>query len=423
MGSDVSRSVSEILGREMGPAGAAIMERQCRQLGLDRENLQAEDLPGLAGRLSEVMRVMGGHQKANRIYQQIRKLADLDRIAELARTDDSRLAMFEDLARASMFSGEWDKAVFYYKKLLHNAEVNRDRAGTSKYLAWIGAVHKERSDLDEAMRFYERAERFAEASGDGNQLANCLYRMGDVLWCRGEWDGALDAYRKAINLAADRKFKGAANVGIGNVLVGRRDLAGAVKHYQEALALLDGTDDYLDRARAYNNIGDVQLQLGEWDRAIECFRRGGELAEKGGWLNIRAFTQFNAADAHVSRGDYGKARELLDECLETLKLIDSKSGVAGASHIYAKLFRATKDYPAMVEKYAEAIELYRQAEVPFYEAQCSYELGEGYAQMGDDERARECFQEAARIYGQLKLDDMVEKATGAMRGARGALRQ
>jgi tetratricopeptide (TPR) repeat protein len=414
MVSEISRKVSGILEREMGAAGLSILERQCLQMKLDRENLQAEDLPALAGRLAELLRIMGGHQKANAIYQEIRKLADLDRIAEMARTDDSRLAIFEDLAKASMFSGEWEKAIAYYKKLLHNAEVGKNRAAMAKYLILIGTVHKERSDLDEAMRFYERAERFAEAAADRNQLASCHYRRGDVLWSRGGWDEAMDEYRKAIDLATDRKFKGAAHVGIGNVLVGRRDLAGATKNYQEALSLLDGTDDYMDQARAYNNIGDVQLQLGEWDGAIECFRRGRELADKGGWLNLRAFTEFNAADAHVQKGELETARTLLDRSIETLNLINSKSGIAGALHVYAKLHRAARDYPAMVAKFHEAIAAYRLAQNPFYEAQCNYELGEGYAQMGDDENARKSLQEAIRLYGQLKLDDMVKKAMGAM---------
>jgi hypothetical protein len=34
--------------------------------------------------------------------------------------------------------------------------------------------------------------------------------------------------------------------------------------------------------------------------------------------------------------------------------------------------------------------------------------------MGDDENARKSLQEAIRLYGQLKLEDMVKKAMGAM---------
>ena len=207
MASEISRKVSEILEREMGVTGQSILERQCSQMKLDRDNLKAEDLPGLAGRLAEILRIMGGHQKANGIYQELRKLADLDRLAEMARTDDSRLAIFEDLARASMFSGDWDKAISYYKKLFHNAEVGKNRAGMARYLIQIGVVHKERSDLDEAMRYYERAERFAEAAADRNQLASCHHRRGDVLWSRGEWDVALDEDQKAIELATDRTFQ------------------------------------------------------------------------------------------------------------------------------------------------------------------------------------------------------------------------
>lgn len=415
MESEISRKVGQIMEREMGSAGASIIERQCQQLGMDKDSLRPNDLPRLAGRLSELMRVMGGHQKANRVYQEIQKLADLERIAELAPTDDSRLALFEDLAKGSMFSGDWEKAIFYFKKLLHNAEVGKNRAGMAKYLVWIGYVHKEKSSLDEAMTFYERAMRFAEAAGDSDQLANCHYRMGDVLWYRGELDRALEAYHKALNLATSIKFKGAAHVGIGNVLMNKHDLTAAMANYREALVILKGTDDYLDQARAYNNIGDVHLQLEEWDSAIECFEKSAELAEKGGWVNVRAFTQFNMADALVRKGELGRAKELLEKSMETLRMIDSKSGLAGVNHIYAKLFLATNDYPKMVEHYKSAIDIYHQAKIPFYIAQCHFELGEGYLQMGDREKAQEHFHEATRIYGELKLDGMVKKAMNASR--------
>jgi tetratricopeptide (TPR) repeat protein len=407
--------VGQIMEREMGSAGASIIERQCQQLGLERENLRPNDLPRLAGRLSELMRLMGGHQKANRVYQGIQKLADLERIAEMAPTDDSRLALFEDLARGSMFSGDWQKALLYFKKLLHNAEVGKNRAGMAKYLVWIGFVYKEKSALDEAMTFYERAMRFAEAVGDNDQLANCHFRIGDVLWYRGELDRALDAYHKALSLATNIEFKGAAHVGIGNVLMNKHDLSAATAHYRGALELLEGTDDYLDQARAYNNIGDVHLQLEEWDSAIESFVKSAEFAEKGGWVNVRAFTQFNTASALVHKGDFGKAKELLEKSMEILQMIDSKSGMAGVNHVYAKLFMAMKDYPKMIEHYRSAIEIYQQAKNPFYTAECHFELGEGYLQMGDKERAQGHFHEATRIYGELKLADMVRKAMNASR--------
>jgi tetratricopeptide (TPR) repeat protein len=417
MESEISRKVGQIMEREMGSAGASIIERQCQQLGFDKSNLRPNDLPRLAGRLSELMRVMGGHQKANRVYQEIQKLADLERIAELAPTDDSRLALFEDLARGRMFSGDWEKAIFYFKKLLHNAEVGKNRAGMAKYLVWIGFVHKEKSSLDEAMIFYERAMRFAESAGDNDQLSNCHYQMGDVLWYRGELDRALESYHKAMSLATSIKFKGAAHVGIGNVLMNKHDLSAATANYRKALELLDGTDDYLDQARAYNNIGDVHLQLREWDSAIECFEKGAVLAEKGGWVNVRAFTQFNTASALIHKGDFDKAMEMLEKSTETLQMIDSKSGMAGVNHVYAKLHLALKDYPKMVERYKSAIEIYKQAKNPFYTAECHFELGEAYLQMGDRERAQGQFHEATRIYGELKLADMVKKAMSASRQA------
>lgn len=396
--------------REMQSMGISLLTRICQQLEINLDDIVPEDLPKLSSRLSETMRVCAGHQKANRVYQEIRKLADLERLAETAKTDENRLEAFDNLARASLFTGDWEKAKYYFKKLLHNAEVKRDRTATAKYLVWLGVVYKEKSEYDEAMIYFERALRQAEASSDPSQLSNCHYRIGDIYWYRGDYDNALRAYEKAGETATDNQSKGAAYVGIANVEINRHELSKAIEHYEKALDLLRETDDYLDIARAYNNLGDVYLQLEEWDVALDCFAKGEEYGEKGGWLNIKAWTQFNSGMALVEKGKFDAAKEILDKSKDILTVLDSKAGLAGMHHAYGRLYMAKKDWPSMIEHYSKAIEYYGQTKVVFYLAQVKLELGQGYVMMGDRQRGLDYMQEAARLYSQLKLDEMAKKA-------------
>jgi tetratricopeptide (TPR) repeat protein len=171
----------------------------------------------------------------------------------------------------------------------------------------------------------------------------------------------------------------------------------------------------LNIARSYNNLGDVCLQRGDWDGALEWFGKGSEIAERGGWVNIGAFTQFNSATAYVEKGDLRRARELLDKSLQTLALIESKSGLGGAHHTYAKLCGAEGDFGGMVEHYKIAIGLYRQAHIPFYTAECIYELGLAHIKGGDKASAMSELHEAASIYRNLNLCDLAEKALAAIK--------
>jgi tetratricopeptide (TPR) repeat protein len=396
--------------RELQSLGVQMLQGICLQLKLDPNTLGPEDLPRLAGRLSEMIRICGGHQKANRVYQEIKQLADLDRLAEVARSEDSRLGIFEDLARASLFAGDYDKAKFYFKKVLHNAEVKRDRSGMAKYLNWLGFLERSKSNYDGAMIHFERARQQAEAAKDNAQLSKAHYNMGDVHWFKGEFDEALLSYERAIGIAQDQASKGAAHVGIANVNMSRHFLDEAEFHYREALRLLESTDDYLDIARAYNNLGDVYLQLERWAEALDCFTKGEVAGDKGGWLNIKAFTMFNSAVALIHQGKSKTAREYLDRSMKILNVIDSKPGLAGAHYAYGQLYMVQKAWGKMAEHFQLAIDLYAQSKVPFYVAQTRLDLGRGYIEKGDMAEAKEQLEEAARIYEQIKLPDMAMKA-------------
>lgn len=74
--SELGRKVVNIMTREMGQLGGFIVSKQCKDLGLDQDNLKISDLGKLSEALSAVMITFGGPDKARAIRQEIR---DLDR--------------------------------------------------------------------------------------------------------------------------------------------------------------------------------------------------------------------------------------------------------------------------------------------------------------------------------------------------------
>jgi hypothetical protein len=75
MTSELSRKLQNVMAREMGQLGKFIVQKQCKDLGIDSENVEPANLPALSKALGKVMISFGGEAKALAIEREIRKLA------------------------------------------------------------------------------------------------------------------------------------------------------------------------------------------------------------------------------------------------------------------------------------------------------------------------------------------------------------
>ncbi len=74
MPSEYSVKIEEIMTRELGQLGKFVIKKQCRDLGIDPDNIKKEDVPKLARALGKVMMTFGGEEKAKEVEMEIRRL-------------------------------------------------------------------------------------------------------------------------------------------------------------------------------------------------------------------------------------------------------------------------------------------------------------------------------------------------------------
>ncbi len=74
MPSEYSAKIEEIMVRELGQLGKFVIKKQCRDLGIDPDNIRDVDIPKLAKALGKVMVTFGGEEKARDIELEIRRL-------------------------------------------------------------------------------------------------------------------------------------------------------------------------------------------------------------------------------------------------------------------------------------------------------------------------------------------------------------
>ena len=74
MTGEISRKIYEIMAREMGHLGKFIVEKQCKDLNIDPDNIEEKDLPRVSEALKAVMSSFAGEEKAKKIAMEIKRL-------------------------------------------------------------------------------------------------------------------------------------------------------------------------------------------------------------------------------------------------------------------------------------------------------------------------------------------------------------
>jgi len=278
-----------------------------------------------------------------------------------------------------------------------------------RYMRLLGLMHKDKSEYAKAMKHLRKALEEGMRSGNKTEISRINSLMGDVYWFTGYHQLAEECHQRAIETAASKEDLAVAHIGIANVYNNRLDFAKAITHYVEALVHLKGSGNYRQISRAYNNLGDVYLQMKEWDNALENLNKGREISSKGQNAYIKGYTLHNAAEALIHLGRLDEAEEMLTESIEIFKVIGNKSGLAGAYNIAGLLARTRKDWTAMIKEYRRAIDEYSTHEIPHYSAKTRRDLALGYLEMGEKVKAKMQLELALETYTELNLEKSSEQ--------------
>ena len=181
-------------------------------------------------------------------------------------------------------------AFFLYQtdKVAAEHEALRLIAPTHPQRKWafnlLGFIAADRGDHDVAIDWYRRAI----AADEEDRFAIAYTNWGNALRAKGDPDGAIVEYMRAIELDPESAF---AYSNWGNALSDRGDLDGAIEKHARAA----GLDP--ESAFAYSNWGNALYNNGDLDRAIEKYMRATELDPED------ALAYYNWGIALADKGD------------------------------------------------------------------------------------------------------------------------
>ena len=273
-----------------------------------------------------------------------------------------------------------------------------DSLALSRTIPNIALSYEGLGNYEKALEYYQKGANLYLAVGDTaryiGQRNNAAGVLTDVLERHSDALVEMLRLREELKAINDPRTEALVTNSIGVVSRRLGDFEGAIRNYQDVIALSEehGFDDLL--AGAFNNIGVVYIWIGRAERAAPYFERARQRYEEAGDASGLMNTLINLGSAAYETKQY-------DSSVDWMLRADSV-----AAGLNATLSRATiqtglgngrlwTEGPEAAEgHYMEALAIARDFEIPDLEMGALFGLGDAAERAERPEKALEWYHEA-----------------------------
>ena len=265
------------------------------------------------------------------------------------------------------------------------------------------------------MQMWERVQDHLE----GRKLANCTNSMGLIYAAQGEYDKALESYRKSEKIrqeVGDQAGLGTVYNNIGGIYQARGEHQEALKYYLKSEQITKKRGDQAGLGPTYNNIGLIYRAQGEYDKALESYRKSEKIRREVGDQVGLGTVYNNIGGIEYARGAHDKALESYRKSEKIRREVGDQAGLgptyrdqAGLGPTYSNIGLILRAQGA----YDEALEYFLKSEKIRKEVGDKPGLGAVYSNIGGIYRVRKEYDKALEYY--LK-DEQITKEVGDKAG-------
>ena len=229
----------------------------------------------------------------------------------------------------------WEQSLKIFKSIKHED-------GVANIISNLGAVYSYMGDDAKAVDYYLQSLKISEKKSDSLQIATCMLNIGSTYaWKPETLEKALPYYRRALAISESINYLD----GVGLISSNLGDFYFQKEVYDSALLYfdksLDVSENTIDIAPTFNNIGKIYAKRGDFQSAIKYQNEALEIAKKMDGKLEMAQIYLGLADTYQEQGivnmaieQYEKAKAIAEEIESNYELKDAFEGL---SSIYAGL--------------------------------------------------------------------------------------
>jgi predicted ATPase len=394
----------EGLGRTIAQIGETYAVRGTSEEGIARlhqvvtmvsNRVSPRTLASLYTALSQLYSLSGHHRE---------QVTAAERAAELARdVNDERLLSLAEKARgtALLMLGHNEDG----RRVLEDVIPLLEVAGDSRSLAFalnnLAVAYEARGEFEQDRAYVERALEVAERMRDPTVISFMLRRRGVTAFYLGHWAVARVDYERAYDIIrqSDPSWTSAyPPLALGELNLAVGEWEAAERFLQDSIAKAERTGDLQALQLAHTALAERELL---WGNAAAARARLDPLLDRCEHRIEVTILLPPLAWAYLQLGDFAQARALVTQATHLAASEQNRFDLVAVRRVEAQLALGQgrlQDAEAAIE---ESLSLSRSMPYPYGESKALYVSGQLHIAKDEPERARERFERALVICGQL----------------------
>ena len=291
----------------------------------------------------------------------------------------------------------------------------------------LGNAYRSLKEYQKAIEFYQQSLVTAQKFNSRRGVGNALFNLGLTYRQLGDNKKAIDYYQKSLAIARDiqdKKLESLAYQSLANARASdssnpekpkadrllneglRQAKTGQLKKslvaLAEALQIYRQIKDSAGEIVASISLGQSYYQLGEYQKAIELFEQGHNIAKTTENTLAVANALRNLGVVYNSMGDYQKAIDYQQQSLKISQRIADTVGVSDSLGNLGIAYYELGEYKKAIDYQEQSLAIAKKIGNKTNESATLSNLGIIYSSLGDYKRAIDLNQQALKIAKSLK---------------------
>ena len=222
-----------------------------------------------------------------------------------------------------------------------------DRRGAARTVLAVGDVLFDRGDYEGAKKHFAAALPVFLEIGAQKSVRSTRERIGNVYYAQGNMREAEKYYEQVLSF--DREIDDPSGLGgdygnLGNALDGLGDLAGALKMHQESLAVYEKIGERRGISTTQNNLGNLLVEVGNPEEAKKYYEKALATTREISYRLGEPYPISGLGDALLAQGDLAGARKQYEQALALCKELDDEDFTAQIQTSLASIALFEKRY-------------------------------------------------------------------------------
>lgn len=282
----------------------------------------------------------------------------------------------------------------------------------------VAETYKTQSIYNAAINYYDSSANLYLRLKDTLEYARAIYKRGDSYSDWAKYNLAINDFTKAEailkkKLAKGNYFEESKLLAYilwdkGFTVSEKGDNTAAIASYKEAEKVLDKIDgSKYDRGLLYRNIALVLKKQGQYENALENFKKSGTLFYAYGSPSKYARAFDDLADTYFKMGNYRKAISLYNKAFDLKTSIDDKSGAGFSKSNIGQAYWNLGNYDSAIVYHREAIVLRKEGNDIKGMAYSFEKIADLWKETGSVDSALQYYQTSESLY--ISNNDTTDK--------------